>query len=274
MCMKPNVKCHQIEISITILNKDMKKLYENNDEFRLKLQTVSTGDKVRLNAWGYDGKTLRGPFSFVGNLKSIDELSSGIGNVIPNCDAYFLGSKGKMVLFMLDGNKLSKPIPFGNVSFNEHPANDWSFMRDLPDKIDALRDKKMGYSRSVQSIKVWINVENGSVIKFPTTYSFDKAIHNQPEKFNIPDGSTLLQARLAAEKAGWVAFGINAENKNNVVAVTQAMTVQQARKATKAMWDVKKGPWNKLMVVTNNGKETFDGEDAIKAFIDNVQYID
>lgn len=250
-------------------------LYENkHEDFRNKLQSASTGDKVRLNAWGYDGKTLRGPFSFIGNLNSLDELATGIGNVIPNCSAYFLGSRGKMILFMIDGNKLPKPVPFGNVSFNEHPANDWSFMRDLSDKVDSFRSKRMGYSQSNQSIKVWINVENGNVFKFPTTHSFDKAIQDNLEKFNIPAGVTLLKARLALEKQGWVAFGVNAENKNSSVAVTQAMTINQARKAAKAMWHVKKSPWNKLIVVTNDGKEMFNSPEEIEAFIDNVQYID
>lgn len=270
-----NVKSNQMGITLAIINTVMMNLFENNhDAFRNKLQTASNGDKVRLNAWGYDGKTLRGPFSFVGNLNSLDELSAGIGNIITGCDAYFLGSRGKMILFMLDGKKLPKPVPFGNVSFNEHPANDWGFMRDLSDKLDTMRNKKMGYVQSNQSIKVWINVENGTVFKFPTTHSFDKAIQDRPEKFNIPAGVTLLKARLALEKAGWVAFGVNAESKGNSVAVTQAMTIHQARKAAKAMWRVKKAPWTKLIVVTNDGKEIFNGAEEIEAFIDNVQFID
>lgn len=250
--------------------------YTDQNFVRKAVYDASPGPKKRLNVWAWDEstKSFKGPLAILANSKGLPELSRAMEKLMPGYAAHFIGAPGKLVLFMLDGHRLPKPVPFENVSFNEHPANDWQLVREMPERLDIVRDKRLGYPQSMQSVKAWINVENGSVIKFPASQKFDKIIGDSPEKFDIPIGASLLQARIAAERAGWVAFGINAENRKNIVAVCQAMSERQALRAVKAMWKVKKVEWNVLKVVTNDGSKTYnDAEIAAYAEDDNSHYI-
>lgn len=250
--------------------------YTDQNFVRKAVYDASPGPKKRLNVWAWDEttKAFKGPLAVFANSKGLPELSRAVEKLMPGYAAHFIGAPGKLVLFMLDGHRLPKPVPFENVSFNEHPANDWQLVREMPERLDIVRDKRLGYPQSMQSVKAWINVENGSVIKFPASQKFDKIIGDSPEKFNIPIGASLLQARIAAERAGWVAFGINAENRKNIVAVCQAMSERQAVRAVKAMWKIKKVEWNVLKVVTNDGSKTYnDAEIAAYAEDDNTHYI-
>lgn len=240
--------------------------YTDKNYVRKAVYDASQGPKRRLNVWGWDdrSKSFKNPFTVVANENGLGELARAMEKLMPNFAAHFYGGPGSLTLFMLDGHKLPKPVPFKNVSFNEHPANDWQLVRDMPEKLDIIRDKRLGYPQSVQSLKAWINVEKGSVIKFPAAQKFDKIISDAPEKFNIPHGVTLLQARIAAEREGWVAFGINAEDNDNVIAVVQAMNERQARRAVMAMWKVKKVEWAILKIVTNDGSKSLKGEEIAR----------
>ncbi len=255
--------------------------YTDKNFVRKSVYDASPGPKKRLNVWAWDEatKAFKGPLAIFANSKGLPELSRAVEKLMPGYAAHFVGAPGKLVLFMLDGHRLPQPVPFENVSFNEHPANDWQLVRDMPERLDIIRNKRLGYPQSMQSVKAWINVENGAVVKFPASQKFDKIISDSPEKFSIPNGVSLLQARIAAERAGWVAFGINAENRKNIVVVCQAMTERQALRAVRAMWKVKKVEWNVLKVVTNDGSMTYkDGEIAVyaegdKGGDDNIHYI-
>lgn len=240
--------------------------YTDQNFVRKAVYDASPGPKKRMNVWAWDesSKSFKGPLAVFANSKGLPELSRAMEKLMPNYAAHFIGAPGKLVLFMLDGHRLPKPVPFENVSFNEHPANDWQLVREMPERLDIVRDKRLGYPQSMQSVKAWINVENGSVVKFPASHKFDKVIADSPEKFDIPIGASLLQARIAAERSGWVAFGINAENRKNIVAVCQAMSERQALRAVKAMWKVKKVEWNVLKVVTNDGSKTYTAEEIAR----------
>lgn len=241
--------------------------YTDQNFVRKAVYDASPGEKKRLNVWGWDAdtKSFKGPLAIFANEKGIPELSRAMEKLMPDMAAHFIGMPGKLLMFMMDGHRLPQAIPFKHSSFNEHPANDWQLIRDMPDNLDKIRNKRMGYPQSIQSLKAWINVESGSVIKFPAAQKFDKIITDSPEKFKIPTGVSLLQARIAAERNGWVAFGINAENRKSIVAVVQAMSEKQALRAVRAMWRVKKVEWNILKVVTNDGSKTYEGE-AIRKY--------
>lgn len=250
--------------------------YTDANYVRKAVYDASTGPKKRMNVWAWDApsKSFKGPLAVFANSNGLPELARAMEKLMPGYAAHFIGAPGKLVLFMLDGHRLPKPVPFDNVSFNEHPANDWQLVREMPERLDIIRDKRLGYPQSMQSVKAWINVENGSVIKFPASQKFDKIISDSPEKFDIPIGASLLQARISAERAGWVAFGINAENRKNIVAVCQAMSERQALRAVKAMWKIKKVEWTVLKIVTNDGSKTFNGDEIARyAGEDNSHYI-
>lgn len=240
--------------------------YTDANYVRKAVYDASTGPKKRMNVWAWDApsKSFKGPLAVFANSNGLPEMARAMEKLMPGYAAHFIGAPGKLVLFMLDGHRLPKPVPFENVSFNEHPANDWQLVREMPERLDIVRDKRLGYPQSMQSVKAWINVENGSVIKFPASQKFDKIISDSPEKFDIPIGASLLQARIAAERAGWVAFGINAENRKNIVAVCQAMSERQALRAVKAMWKIKKVEWTVLKIVTNDGSKTFNGDEIAR----------
>lgn len=242
--------------------------YTDKNFVRKAVYDASPGQKKRMIVWVWDAeaKQLKNPMMIFANEKGIPELARAMEKLMPDYPAHFIGSSGRLDLFMLDGHRLAKTIPFTHNSFNQHPANDWRLIRDMPDRLDQIRNRRMGYPQSMQSLKAWINVETGSVIKFPAAQKFDKIIMDSPEKFEIPDGISLLQARIAAERKGWVAFGINAENRKNIIAVVQAMSEQQALRAAKAMWRIKKVDWDVLKVVTNDANKTFEG-DQIEQYV-------
>jgi len=164
------------------------------------------------------------------------------------------GESDKMILLYVDGRYLHHPIALTMRSENRNPNNDWNFVSRLPRKLaDITREFEEHADQKAEDFKAWINVETEHVEQVAADRSYFDAIRERPKLFGILNNKTMLHARIAVERAGWVATGVNVSDEG-VGAVVTAMTPEQAIKAARLLFKDRygKGDWDTLRVKTND----------------------
>lgn len=253
-------------------------------DWSIKREDYSDPNFVRKHLWELSGEPERGAITlwafngakFDYNLTVLaksefhKEMAKAIIKLAPGAKAVFMaGTVGKMALIYVDGRILNHPILFTHKSTNLNPANDWEFVGSLPRKLsDIVRKFEAQADPQDADFKAWFNVQTGKMQPFDATKTYYDALRDDAKMFNIFGMSSMVKARIRAEREGWCAVGVNS-GSGKVGAVVAAMTPEQALKAArmlfKARW--KDGDWNSLTVKTNDETKTFSSRLEIRDYL-------
>jgi hypothetical protein len=233
--------------------------------FRKRIWDASKREKRRLTIWCYDNHQFRDAFQIVASTDMLPEIGKGLSTLYPKCRAFMLYAQRTLVVFWLDGQVLSKPVALPAMK-GENPTNDTGFMAGLSEKLDEI-SKSHGASNPV-SFKAWVHSKTGKIVRFGVGKKFEDQIAADPASFGVREAKNVLQARIMAERAGWVACGVNAEDPKRIVAVVQALNDEMAIEAAAFFSEHGYGDrWSVLKVRTNDSKHDFKSANEIAEFL-------
>lgn len=238
-------------------------------------------EKGVITAWSFDGKDLNQHFLLLAKPKIWKEIAKAtVGYTRGKSKAVFISgpNSDKFVLLYLDGRVLDEPVVLNHKSFNKNPENDWQFIGELPRKLAEIKsDLDKGSEFQVSDFKAWINVQTDQVVSFPASETFFDAMKNNAETLGIRGltTKTYLQARVAAERKGWVAAGINVASEDTVGAMVIAMTPEQAHAGAKLLYKNQRGGsvvgWTTLTIKSNDDSIKLVGRQEIIHYLKTGQ---
>jgi hypothetical protein len=257
-----------------------------NGDWRINREDFTDPNFVRMKLWELSGKPNGNPItiwsfnddSFNFHLQVLAKVSvmkeivkATLALTKDRTKAIFLaGQTNKMLLVFLDGRILHKPIPFSHRSSNSNPANDWGFIGELPRMLADLNHKfENGTDEQAGDYKAWINVETNKVVPFEADKNYYDMMRSDPKTFGVHGTKSSIQARIAAERAGWVASGINVGEDGKAVAIVTGMTPEHALKAARILFKttMKKHVWDSLKVKTNDGSIVCSNRNEIRQYL-------
>lgn len=222
--------------------------------------------KTGVTLWAFNGEK----FDYtivVPETESRKQMVQTATKGAPDASAVFTSDGGRMALIYVDGRILNEPIVFDQSSAN--PNNDWNFVGELPRKLaDITRRFEAQADSQDADYKAWFNAQTGAIKPFDAKKTYYDALRDDPKTFNIYGVSSMLKARIHAERNGWCAVGVNS-GSGKVGAVVAAMTPEQALKAARMLFKTrwKDGDWESLTVKTNDSTNTFNGRTEIRDYL-------
>lgn len=224
--------------------------------------------KNPLSLWTWDGERFSNHIVLLARTGLHKEFARAMAKYTRGqAKAVFMkGQTNNILLIYLDGRILNSPVQFECRSSN--PNNDWKFIGELPRALNDITRKFEGSEfAEAKDYKAWVNVETNKIKAFDPSRSYYDGIRENPEMMSY-NGKNLLHVRIAAERDGWVAVGVNSSD-NGVGAVVTALNAQQALKAARMLFKAryKHGDWTSLRVKTNDTVRTFTGRREIRDYL-------
>lgn len=242
--------------------------------------------KNPISLWVWDGERFGQHLVVFGKAAKFKEMAKAMVALSKNnAKAVFMnGNSNKMFLLYVDGRYLDKPKMFEKKSTGRNPNNDWDFVAKLPRLLaDMTRKFETDADDVAGDYKAWINIESNKVYSFNVEKNYYEAIRTNPKLFGTYADRTTLKARIAIERAGWVAVGVNGD-ENGAGAIVTALTAQHALKAARMLFRLRyqKGDWTSLKVKTNDDQFMLTGRGEIRDYLmtgkkpgeDRVQHLD
>jgi hypothetical protein len=225
-----------------------------------------------LTLWAFDGHKFTNSLVVYGLPKFHKEMAKAMLKLYGarNPTAILLSAKGsnKVGVICLDGRIFNQPIILTHQTDN--PATDWAFIGELPRILSGITRKFEDQTdEKAEDYKAWINVEDNRVIAFDAGKSYYDAIRDDPSTFHAQGAASVLHARIAAERAGWCAVGINTGEDGKVGAIVTAMTPKQALKAARLLFHNRwaEGDWNLMKIKTNDESITLNSRVEMKEYL-------
>jgi hypothetical protein len=229
-----------------------------------------------VTLWSFDGQKFTKHLVVFGRSETHKLMAKAMVALAgaTKTDAVFMsGRNGKMVLIYLKGRILDQPILLKHVVSGGNPANDWEFVNQLPRLLISLNKKFEKDADPVSgAYKAWINVDKDfkgtKVVDFDTSKTFYDIISERPDLFKVGVGQNMLKVRIAAERKGWCAVGVNVAN-DQVGAMVNAMNTDMAYRAALILFRLrwKDAEWTSLTIKTNDKTTKFDGRQEIGAYL-------
>ncbi len=227
--------------------------------------------KNPVSLWVWDGERFGQHLVVLGKASKFKEMAKAMVALSRNnAKAVFMnGNSNKMFLLYLDGRYLDQPKVFEKKSTGRNPNNDWDFVARLPRELAQITSKFETEADHVAGdYKAWVNIESNKVYSFSVEKNYYDAIRTNPKLFGTFADRTTLKARIAIERAGWVAVGVNS-SEEGAAAIVTALTAQHALKASRMLFRLRyqKGDWNSLKVKTNDEDFTLTGRSQIRDYL-------
>ncbi len=236
--------------------------YTDKNYFKKNIWKASGHDNYPMTVWIYGmGKLVS--IKVLGNLSAIGEIIKGSQIYYPQTEAILVSTKTKIpFLIYLSGASLKKPLRFQQEPFQTSLDEDPNFMTKIRVAI-----KKFAKPEQKQKIgfKAWYNTKTDEVMEVD---NFSKSMNADPMRFGLASvGSSFLNMRIAAERNGWIAMGVE-ETGDGVCGFVQAMSNEQMIKGVQKLYSLRYEikPWDALKISTNHLTKTIK-KDEITSFL-------